>query len=239
MAIALGRLLVARRRAPGGSASGPPASCSADRTSPTTDGWPPSISARIAGHSLQHGVDARAARGRASRRCPVGGSARNAWRSRKWSGTRNQSSDWTWRRTRASKRGDPLAGGVVSGGAGTGLEQVAGRQRHPAAQPGRRVAEAQEPRVERPEPHGGARRERVREAEPVDGSAGTPGRRGGHGVRTPVAIRVVAQPGRRATGGRQLLGQHRAPARGRSSSRSSRSSCSSARACPAPGRPPP
>ena len=31
----------------------------------------------------------------------------------------NQSSDWTWRRTRASKRGEPLAGGFVSGGAGT------------------------------------------------------------------------------------------------------------------------
>ena len=56
------------------------------------------------------------------------------------------------------------------------LEQVAGRQRHPAAQPGRRVAEAQEPRVERPEPDGRPRRERVREPEPVDGSAGTPGR---------------------------------------------------------------
>ena len=47
---------------------------------------------------------------------PVVGSGRNAWRSKKRRGVRSQSSDSTWRRTMARKRGLPFAGGSVSGG---------------------------------------------------------------------------------------------------------------------------
>ncbi len=109
-----------------------------ERTSPTTDGWPLSSSARIAGHSLSTALTLAGSRPSVAA-TPVGGSPRSAWRSRNRRGTLNQSSDSTWRRTRASNRGEPLAGGVVSGGDGT---PASNRSRAVSAMPPHRPADA-------------------------------------------------------------------------------------------------
>src|SRR5215218_1817514 len=85
------------------------------RMSPTTDGCPASISWRIRGHS-RRSVSTRGGSRRMSAATPLGGSARSAWRSRYRRGTRNQSSDSTWRRTSARNRREPFEGGAASRG---------------------------------------------------------------------------------------------------------------------------
>ena len=70
---------------------------------------PSSISRRICGHSRSN-VDAA--------RSPPSDPPR-AVRVQNRTGSRSQSSDWTWRRTIALKRGEPLAGGSRSAGGRT------------------------------------------------------------------------------------------------------------------------
>ena len=84
------------------------------------------MSARMRGHS-------------ADRVCCTARSAPNAPIHQMRRGVRSQSSDWTWRRTSAWNRGEPLAGGSVSGGMGS---PAANRSRTYQLIPPHRPAEA-------------------------------------------------------------------------------------------------
>ena len=162
------------------------------RMRPTTLGWPPSISARMRGHSSEDRRDARrfaaehrrdAGRGIGPQRLQVEVAERDAQPVQGLDLAPDQGAEpWA-----------PVLGWLgLAGRRQRCLVQVARREGHPAAESRGRVPEPHDTRIERTQPEGGTGRERVGEGQAVDAR---------QEARSRGRLRVGDRPGRRGVTG--------------------------------------